>query len=178
MELGLRRSEELRMSHSREASELSAALEREVELLDTFVTRERELRRLVMDRNWPELEGVIETLNEAAGAVAEAEERRNAAFNALAAAAGLEGNVSFYDVVTHIPQDRREDLVRLFRDLKVAVMRVQGLNSGIESFVQARSRSLTDVLEAFGPRHRGKVYGRDGAQTRSGREALVVDTAR
>jgi hypothetical protein len=52
------------------------------------------------------------------------------------------------------------------------------LNSGIESFVQARSSSLNDLLEVFGPSHRGKVYGRDGAQTHKGRAALVVDTAR
>lgn len=166
------------MSHAREASELLSALEEEVELLDTFVARERELRKLVMDRNWPELEDVIETLNESAAAVAEAEDRRNSAFRALAVGAGLEGDVSFYDVVSRVSHDIRHELVRLFRELKISVMRVQGLNSGIESFVQARSRSLNDVLEVFGPAHRGKVYGRDGAQTRNGRAALVVDTAR
>jgi flagellar biosynthesis/type III secretory pathway chaperone len=117
-------------------------------------------------------------LNEAGSRISTAEQERHRAFTELAESNGLTGDVSFYDVVSHVPQEDRQYLVDLFRELKIAVMRVQGLNSGIESFVQARSSSLNDLLEVFGPSHRGKVYGRDGAQTHKGRAALVVDTAR
>ncbi len=166
------------MDRYHETTTLIDALEEEVALLDAFVKKERELRELVMDRNWPALERVIATLNESAGSIEAAEERRHAAFTRVAKSLGLGAEASFYDVVSHVPQESRQDLIDLFRELKVSVMRVQGLNSGIESFVQARSQSLNDVLEAFGPNHRGRVYGRDGAQTRKGHEALVVDTAR
>lgn len=166
------------MDRTPEATALLDALENEVSLLDSFVEKERELRQLVMDRNWPALESVIRALNAYASRIESVEETRHQAFRTLAEACGLPAESSFYDLVTHIPQEMRHDLVELFRELKVAVMRVEGLNSGIETFVQSRTQSLNDVLEVFGPSHRGRVYGRDGAQTRKGREALVVDTAR
>lgn len=166
------------MNRTQRAHTLIEALEHEVSLLDSFVQKERELRDVVMDRNWPALEEIISALNEAGTSISTAEQKRHRAFTDLAESEGLSGDVSFYDVVSHVPQEDRQYLVDLFRELKIAVMRVQGLNSGIESFVQARSSSLNDLLEVFGPSHRGKVYGRDGAQTHKGREALVVDTAR
>ncbi|MFW5729248.1 MAG: flagellar export chaperone FlgN, partial [Spirochaetota bacterium] len=126
------------MDRYHDTTALIDALEEEVALLDSFVKRERELRELVMDRNWPALERSIGVLNEAARSIEAAEDRRHRAFARLAQRLGLGAEASFYDLVSHVPQESRQDLVDLFRELKVSVMRVQGLNSGIESFVKAR----------------------------------------
>ncbi len=163
----------------RQEGEPVDALERvlisQIELLERTAVEHRELQSAVIGRDWRALEEYMSRLNVRSGELSELERQRHDAYRRVREQLGLDGDDGFFEVLTRLENGSRSRLAELYRNLKVAVMRLAGQNGNLESYVSASSETLEQVLGELFPQRKGTIYGRSGVATAKDSRAFVVN---
>jgi hypothetical protein len=80
----------------------------------------------------------------------------------------------FEELLTRLPPEDRDELFGLYRQLKLAVIRVKG-NAGLLGFyLRSLSGTVQKVLEELFPHRRGTIYSRSGKSRDAGEDSMVV----
>jgi len=167
-----------------QTSALKKALRDEAQVLTEFAAGQKRLQELIGKRQWTRLEGQIEELKSLASRAETLEEQRHSSYRQLKADLGLSdeppgkagaGDAGrFEDVVTRLAGPDRDELFALYRQLKLAVIRVKG-NAGLLGFyLRSLSGTLQKVLEELFPHRKGRIYSRSGKTRETGDDSLVV----
>lgn len=170
-----------------QTSALKKALRQEAQVLTEFAAGQKRLQELIGKRQWTRLDGQIEELKSLASRAETLEEQRHSSYRQLKADLGLgdeppgrageaAGGIArrFEDVVTRLPGPERDELFALYRQLKLAVIRVKG-NAGLLGFyLRSLSGTLQKVLEELFPHRKGRIYSRSGKTRETGDDSLVV----
>lgn len=154
---------------------LERVLKSQIELLERTAVEHRELQSAVMDRDWQALEEYMARLSVRSGELSELERRRHDAYRNLREQLELDSGDGFFEVLTRLDNGPRARLAELYRNLKVAVMRLAGQNGNLESYVSASSETLEQVLAELFPQRKGTIYGRSGVATAKDSRAFVVN---
>lgn len=141
--------------------EMKEAIAEQVLLLDSLAVVERELQRYAYAQAWDVVEATLPRIGELADAFERAEARRHQAHLALRAELGCR-ECPFSAVLALLGETDRRELSELYRRLKVGIMRVKSLTSGIDIYVDARLRAGRELLEQIVPGWASPVYGADG----------------
>jgi AAA+ ATPase superfamily predicted ATPase len=76
--------------------------------------------------------------------------------------------------VTRLPAAERDELFALYRQLRLALIRVKG-NAGLLGFyLRSLSETLQKVLEELFPHRKGRIYSRSGKAREAEDDSLVV----
>jgi hypothetical protein len=156
----------------------------EAQTLREFAAGQKRLQELIGKRQWTKLETQIAELKRLASSAETLENRRFQTYQQLKASVGFghesvpehgQGEAeNFAEIVTRLPPSDRDELFGLYRQLKLAVIRVKG-NAGLLGFyLRSLSETLQKVLEELFPHRKGRIYSRSGKARDAGDDALVV----
>jgi hypothetical protein len=147
----------------------------EAGLLITFAALEEEMQRLVGERRWDGLEGVILRLRKKNDLVDKAEERRVRFFHMLKVVVGIPEDASFFKLLPFIPEESRRTLTEAYRKLKLAVYAVKGATIRLSYYFQSYSETVKKVMGEIFPHRKGKLYAQNGRPTGTIDDRLVLD---
>lgn len=163
---------------------LREALREEAQILNEFAAGQRRLQELIGKRQWTRLEDQIKELKRLASRAETLEDLRNRSYQELKTALGVgrEGSrdsqarpgESFEEVVTRLPAAERDELFGLYRQLKLALIRVKGNAGLLGYYLRSLSSTLQKVLEELFPHRKGNFYSRSGKTRAAGDDSLVV----
>lgn len=154
---------------------LEVTLIQQIELLNLLAERERELQNHLLNRNWQDLEQVIEQMTLVSREIQNADNARAESFRILRMSLGLSDSSGMSEVITRLDEEKSGTLRMLYRNLKVAVMRIQSLTGGIDAYVASTTATMRAFLDESFPDRRGTIYSRDGSADYGGGHAVVVD---
>jgi hypothetical protein len=163
---------------------LKKALRDEAQALNEFASGQKQLQDLIGKRQWTRLDGQIEELKRLASRAEALEDKRLRSYQALKVSLGMGGDpqplspdgdtVRFEEVVARLPGAERDELFGLFRELKLALIRVKS-NAGLLGFyLRSLSETLQKVLEELFPHRKGRIYSRSGKTRDAEDDSLVV----
>ncbi|MFW5801256.1 MAG: flagellar export chaperone FlgN [Spirochaeta sp.] len=156
-------------------AEFQNSLQQQVHLLEELAGYEQRMQHAVIMRDWPELEIAIQEMYALSDCIYSCEHVREKEFARLRSALGLPEDVRFSVVLGNLPQEHRHEIASLYRRLKIAVLRVQTLTGGIDSYVSSTVENMQQIVEEVFPGTRGSIYSRDGNLQGKQPPAMVVN---
>lgn len=157
------------------ASELIRIMNQEISLLEDFRAREEELKKLIRESDWENLEELMEGLERIAGWIEVSETKRRRAYAELCAASGAEDTIPFYQAIVGLPDETRTECAELYRSLKFTIVKIQGITWSLDSQIRSVSDTMQAVLNELFPYRKGKLYSRRGTAKTADTEPLVVN---
>jgi hypothetical protein len=136
----------------------------EIELLEEFGQREQELKEILHRNDWDSLSNLIKDLAPLTERIDELETRRHEEFAELRRKLGEGPNTGFYHVIVHLPEAERDRYFRLYRRLKMTVLKIQGITWGIDTYIRTVTGTMNQLLNEMFPFRKGTLYGRDGCE--------------
>ena len=155
--------------------ELKSMMLEEAALLNDFAQKQEDLQKILSNRKWAESEGIIARLRALSYKIEKFEQKRYECFCSLRARAGPGKDESFSHVISNLPFSDRQELLNLYRKLKIAVIRVKGVSGRLGYYIRSLTESVSQVLEELFPYRKGKLYSRSGRARAVGDESIVVD---
>ena len=152
---------------------LKAVLQQEVEAFRRFIDLERSLQQGIIDRNWKGVTPILKFLKASAKELVALEEEREATYRRLKDLLGVGEEGTFYDVCFHVSGELREELFRLHRELKHAVVVVQGISCGIDVYCGSTLSTMGKFMDSLVPGWKHKVYSPKGFPKASTQPLLV-----
>lgn len=150
------------------AESLKEILEEERDLLDFFVDEEEKLRLFVARKDWVGVDTSLRELQGLADDVAEKEAVRQSCYKDLCILMNHSTSETFYRVMADLSNAHlRREMNNLFRSIKVSLLRLKGVTTGLGMFVADKEKTIQEVLEEIVPQSRGTTYGRDGNRRQS-----------
>ncbi len=156
-------------------AEIRTTLTRQAQVLTEFGDREQELQEAVMRRDWPAVDELLSTLDQDSRRFATLDEERHALVSDAKTQVGLPSDAPFAELIEHVEEGDRRELVALFRSLQVSVRRVRSVTHGIDAYVQGVLRATHDVLGEVFPDQKGTIYSSRGRRSFADGRAMVVD---
>jgi hypothetical protein len=151
------------------------SLSTQLTMMNSLAEQEAELHRRMMEREWEEVAPLIETMGQMSDAVVEAENRRHDAYCRLRRHLGLTDASGFGEVLSALNDEDRRKLAELYRQLKLAVIRLQSLAGGVDRYVRTMMATTREIIQEAYPHRSGATYRRDGNHSAHSGEALVLN---
>jgi hypothetical protein len=144
-------------------------------LLDSLSREEARLQLAVLEKDWTALEEAVRTMRVIADDIEGCEMQRNDAYRVLKGTLGLKSEDSFYDVLSRLPLEERQELATLYRQLRVGIAKVRSITDGIDAYVTATVGTMRDILDELFPERKGKIYSRSGSVSMAETSSMVVN---
>lgn len=142
--------------------ELNNLMQIEVDLLNSFSRLEVKLQEAFLRRDWSEVDILVSELGSFSDRIEAMEQRRHSAFLELKVFLKLDKKMTFNQVIMEIHDENQEELIDLYRKLKIAVIRVRGATGRLGYYFRSVSDSVNRVLSEFLPYRKGRIYSRGG----------------
>ena len=126
--------------------ELDSAMEKEVKLLESFGEKEERIRAFIFDNDWSGLERVLKEVEPISEEIDLLEKRRNELFCSLKEALGKGPEEGFYQTIVHFSPEEREKSSLLYRNLKLSVIKIQGITWSIDAHVKSITCLMQKIL--------------------------------
>ena len=154
-------------------SSLEDVLSEQVRTLGMLSGCQRRLLESARRRDWVAL---IKETSEIEELSAEFEALESCREALISLATGKEsGEASFYSVTAAFPQERKQALNALFRELKRELVLSKAENSALAGFVAGERAALSALLEHIAPGARDGVYDRRGALSSGQGGGIMID---
>lgn len=141
---------------------LCQVMDRETDLLNIYFSKEQELFEAVTGRNWKELENSIKKMEKIGEGIAAMEDQRELTMKILRKMYDAEGDERFYLFLQRLPEENRSALAASFRNMKIAVFRLQALDNQIQGYLRSAATTLKEVVEEIFPHQKGTLYCKKG----------------
>jgi hypothetical protein len=154
----------------------SQILSREIEVLRGIGELQKQVREVVVKREWTGFEALLSMINRIGMELEELEGERKALFYkspVFSAAADLE--TGFYRFVISLPQGEQKDLTAKYRELKAACLRVKIYNENLLSYIAGIRTTMSAFIESAFPDRKGRVYTRYGAVVPQDMRCMVLN---
>ncbi len=154
---------------------LKSIMEKETVLLARFADMQGHLQEIVVERRWTGLEKTIGSLQKLSERIEELEQKRYRLFCTLKASLGANENETFTQVISRLAFDERQEMMNLYRKLKIAVIRLKGRSGRLGYYVRILLDSTSQVLGELFPHRKGRLYSRFGRTKAAAEESIVLD---
>jgi hypothetical protein len=152
----------------------SSVLRRETELLTAIGSLQKQVWETVLNRNWENFEGLMESLN-VLGAEFQVLEQKRVGLMAEFAGDGVREGESFYRLASRLPGTEGKELAGLYRNLKSETLRVQIANDSLLNYLGEAKTTVAGFLEAVFPGRKSRVYSRQGALIPADMRSMVLN---
>ncbi|TVR68939.1 MAG: hypothetical protein EA427_09310 [Spirochaetaceae bacterium] len=149
-------------------------LKQQTELIEILAQQETELQQRVADRDWESVETLVGEMTSVSEAISRVEEDRNALF--LEIACELGGETDFAVVLSRMPMEIRTLLSQRYRELKIAVLRLQSRTANMDAYLRSSLATNRSVLRELFPEHATPGYSSDGQGRLQAGTALMVNS--
>ena len=155
--------------------DLMTVMELQIEGMKGFQLTQLAARDALKAKDWPSLEKSLHSLDFQAEGLRCLEERRHLLWESLQQQLlGRTGR--FYETVAKLPEDRREALSVLHRELKAQTIHLRGLSQGLAAYVQTAGALIQAVVHELQPALKGRLYSRSGSIRGGDAQPLVLNT--
>ncbi len=144
--------------------DLKKLMRDQIKTLGIFCKKEEKIRNFIYEKKWRELENVIKEMSPLSEKLESQEKRRNKAFNRLKKNLGQGNDAGFYQVIVKLPENERDIYSELYRNLKIAALKIRAVTNGINTHVRAANGILRDIIEEVYPHKLGDLYSRSGGK--------------
>ena len=154
-----------------------SVLSGEIELLKKIFASQDAVRKAVMNREWTDFDEKIREINRMGEEFAVLEDERALLLSALEGGSPVPGaeKKPFYALILELPLEERRELSRLFRELKMATLRMQAMNKTFLAYLYEAKTVAAAYLEAVCPARGGKLYTRKGHKVSQDLRSIVFN---
>jgi hypothetical protein len=152
----------------------TAVLRKEIELLEKIPPLQVLVRDAVLNREWADYEGYLETLGKIGADFEVLEAERDRLFTGLAPEGGDEKD-RFYALSARLPEQERNELTALYRRLKMQTLQIRLTNDSLMEYIKETKSVISGMLESAYPDRKGKMYSRNGAEREADMKSVVVN---
>ncbi len=154
---------------------LKRAMEDEIHLFDDFILQEESLNRLIKERDWSHVEAAFERLAQVTDRIESSEEKRNQRYKTLQDQLGLSEEDSFRTLLSHLSASQSNDLEGPQQSIKDRLFKVKSVSNGLIYYLRCMQESTNQIIDAFFPYRKGKIYSNDGRAARGSDEPVMVN---
>ncbi len=152
---------------------LKETLQKEVDTFHRFIDLERKLNEEILEKNFQHIPPTVKSLKTIAKELIALEEKRETIYRKLKEVWGVKEGESFYDFCFRFTGETREELLRWHRELKHAVVMVEGITSGIDVYCASTLSTMGKYMDALVPGWKHRVYSPKGVTTEPAQPLLV-----
>ena len=149
-------------------------LEMEIALFQQLAQTERVVQEALIQRDCLLLDQYLEKSKEISEAIREVDQQREELYMGILEEMGIEREYGITFLLASLEGTERERMANLYRDLKVVVLQVKNLTSGINAFSSSKLDSMHRMLDELYPHRRAKTYRANGTQVPE-TEPMVLD---
>ena len=154
---------------------LIALMGKEILLLNEFEQTEQMVRQYIRESDWGKLNTTLKMIDSLSDSIDEVEEQRHSVYQKLRSLVGEGPNTNFYQVVVHLDPETREECASLYRGLKMAVIKIQGITWSIDAHIRAVSNTIGSFLDEVFPHRKGRMYSKQGTAKVGDTGPMVVN---
>ncbi len=152
---------------------LKNILREEIATFHRFIDLEQKLQAGILSRKWKDLNPMLKSLKTTARELVSLDEKRETMYRELKELLGVGEGESFYDFCFRFSNETREELFSLHRELKHAVVVVEGLTSGIDTYCASTLSTMGKFMDTLVPGWKHRVYSHKGVPKESTQPLLV-----
>jgi hypothetical protein len=154
---------------------LAKLMKEETDLLNLISCEEEKLQKSLRASNCNEMEAVINKLAPLSLRMESTEEERDMVFQKLKSRLGKKESDGFYAVAAHFEGSTREGCLSGYRKMKIALLRMRGLTSGIDQYVRTVGDTSRAVLNEVFPHRKGSIYSSNGNTRQAAADPMVLN---
>ena len=154
---------------------LAQLMTEETELLNRISSEEEQLQKALRENSWNEMEFAINRLSPLSSEMEKVEQERNSLFLKMKKKLNMSDADGFYAVAAHLDGEVREDCLRGYRKMKIALLKMRGLTSGIDQYVRTVGEASRAVLNEIFPHRKGSIYSSTGNARPAASDPMVLN---
>ncbi len=154
---------------------LAKLMKEETDLLNEISSEEEKLQKALRASNWNDMEVVINKLTPLSQRMEAIEEKRNTVFQKLKIRLCKKESDGFYAVAAHMEGRTREDCLSGYRKMKIALLKMRGITSGIDQYVRTVGETSRTVLNEVFPHRKGSLYSSNGNTKPAAADPMVLN---
>jgi hypothetical protein len=165
------------MDFSPNWNKLKGYMEAQKALLKRFSQKNKALMAMVKKRDWVSLQQQMEELKDLSCRMEVIEDKRQLCFDAIIRDAGKDANTSLSEMLPYLPAPMDQEFRRLKADIKLSAERISIENRALDCYVEARNKTIQEIMGELVPETRGQLYGPKGdlKQSDIGTRSLLVN---
>ena len=154
----------------------SIILKQETDLLETIGSLQIEVRQAVLNREWADYELLTSRMAEYSSQFELLERERIGIFHSFSPRIeGSDESAGFYSMIAQLPLPLRKELSELYRDLKMAILKIRLANESLTQYLDEAKISVKSFIDAAFPDRKGRLYSRLGTHVQSDVRSMVLN---
>jgi hypothetical protein len=156
---------------------------RECELIQNAAVIQEKIRHAVMEKDWTVFQDNLSVMNEIECKMEEMEMEREQLFTVFEAmihqksfSENLDAKGRFYKLVTLLPENQRNDLTSIYRNLKLESIKLRLANDTLLTYLNGIKSTLKEFFDLAFPDRAGKMYTKNGTHFSHDMRSLVLNS--
>jgi hypothetical protein len=156
---------------------------RECELIQNAAVIQEKIRLAVFEKDWTVFQDHLSVMNEIELKMEELEGEREQLFSVFEAmvhqnsfSENLDARGRFYKLVTLLPENQRNDLTSIYRNLKLESIKLRLANDTLLTYLNGIKSTLKDFFDLAFPDRAGKMYTKKGTHFSHDMRSLVLNS--
>ncbi|MDA3938633.1 MAG: hypothetical protein PF693_04905 [Spirochaetia bacterium] len=137
-------------------------LEKEIELINSFILVENTIMESVISNNWDVLETSINLTKDISFSIEALDKQRIDCVEILRKEVGEDIGAHFYRLTINLKIEQKNKINDLYRSFKLSVLNLQNMNWRIDNYVSTVTGIMKQTLNEIYPNRRGSLYSRSG----------------
>jgi flagellar biosynthesis/type III secretory pathway chaperone len=150
---------------------MSAVLEQEQAVMDQVLASQQEIRTLVRDKQWPDLEAALHQFSTLTERFNDLEKRRTKCLDE----AGVNAQGDFFLYINTLQGEEKRRLTERFVSIRRTLAASRAENRALHDYLRVMQDFLRGIFERAVPNRRAKVYTPQGVMANQMPTRLVVD---
>ena len=155
---------------------------KEFELIQNAVIIQEQIRIAVTDRQWTLFEDNLSAMNAIEIKLQELEVEREALFSIFKTiihqqsfTGNLDDKGSFHVLVSHLPENQRDDLTSIYHSLKMESIKLKMANETLMTYLNEIKMTLREFVNLAFAERGGKTYTKDGMHFSHDMSSMVLN---
>jgi hypothetical protein len=156
---------------------------RECELIQNAALIQEKIRVAVIEKDWTVFENHLNVMNDIELKMEEMEQEREQLFSVFEAiihqrsfSETLDAKGRFYKLVALLPENQRNDLTSIYRNLKVESIKLRVANDALLAYLNGIKATLKDFFDLAFPDRAGKMYTKQGTHFSHDMRSMVLNS--
>ncbi|WP_028975325.1 flagellar export chaperone FlgN [Spirochaeta cellobiosiphila] len=150
-------------------------MEEQHNLLLSFQKEEEILKKYINDKDWNGLQESLVTLEKLSMKMEQAESQRFELYRQLCTSLNLSSDTPFYRTVADVDTAHREELIRIYRQIKVVTIQIKGQSKGMQDYLDVTTNTIKFALQEIFPHKKGNLYNTAGKKLEANHQALFLN---
>jgi hypothetical protein len=156
---------------------------RECELIQNAAVVQEKIRLAVFEKDWTVFQDHLSVMNEIELKMEEMEQEREQLFSVFEAmvhqkhfSETLDAKGRFYKLVTLLPENQRNELTSIYRNLKLESIKLRLSNDTLMTYLNGIKSTLKDFFDLAFPDRAGKMYTKHGTHFSHDMRSMVLNS--